>query len=137
MLSIEPRGRRSAEEELGAVGSRARVGHRKDSSASVLERKVLVLEPCSVYGCPTSPVTVGKVAALAHEARDNTMERGVGEWRWRIIAAIYDEGGCAELAEILGSLRNDIGAESHLNSSGGFSTNRNVKENNRVTHYII
>jgi hypothetical protein len=137
MLAIKPWGRRSAEKELRSITVRSRIGHRENSGASVIENEILILEPHSVDGSPTSSITVCKISALAHEAGDNAVEKRIGEWRWSIIATIYDKYVCAELAEILSRFRNDIGAEGHLDSSDGISTNSNVKENNRVTHYII
>jgi len=45
VLSIQPGGLDSADEELGAVGVGASVGHGKDSGSSVLQGEVLISEP--------------------------------------------------------------------------------------------
>ena len=44
VLAVEPGGLHGAEEELGAVGVRTRVGHREDTRAGVLELEVLILQ---------------------------------------------------------------------------------------------
>ena len=79
MLPIQPCRIGSTEEELTPIGIGTGVGHGKDSGTSVLESKVFVGEFVSVDGFAAGSVVVGEVAALAHEAWDDTVEGGAGE----------------------------------------------------------
>eukprot|EP00964_Phaeocystis_antarctica_P001358 scaffold722_cov64-Phaeocystis_antarctica.AAC.1 len=83
MLPIEPRHLLGRDEELRAVGVRARVGHRERARSAVLDREVLVGEPrvaalpagqCGVDALAATPVAAGEVAALDHEAGDHAVE---------------------------------------------------------------
>ena len=64
MLSIKPLGLGSAEEELASIGVGASIGHGENSSSSVLQGEVLILELVAVDGLATSSVMVGEVATL-------------------------------------------------------------------------
>lgn len=67
-----------ADEELTAVGGRAAVGHRQDTGTRVLELRVeLVLELAAPERLTTSTVAELIVAALQHEAGDDTVEDDV------------------------------------------------------------
>lgn len=66
VLAIQPLGLDGADEELGAVGVLASVRHGQDTSASVLQGEVLILELGAVDGLAASAVVVGEVTALQH-----------------------------------------------------------------------
>ena len=64
VLSIKPLGLGSAEEELASISVGASIGHRENSSSSVLQGEVLILELVAVDGLATSSIVVGEVASL-------------------------------------------------------------------------
>lgn len=64
MLSIEPRGLHSADEELRTVGVGSSIGHGHNAGTSVLQGKVLILELVTVDGLATSSIVVGEVTTL-------------------------------------------------------------------------
>jgi hypothetical protein len=82
----------------------ASVGHRKDSRASVLQLEVLIGELSSVDALSTSTVVVGEVSTLAHETRNDTVERRSLESESRFSSA--------ELTEVLGGLGDNVGTKS-------------------------
>lgn len=82
VLAIQPGSVSRANEELAAIGVRARIGHGHGSEAAMLELEVLIRELVAVDGLAARAVVVGEVAALQHEARDHTVDcedRGVGD----------------------------------------------------------
>ena len=103
MLSVEPAGLGGAEEELGAVGVGASVGHGEDSGPGVLQLEVLILELVAVDGLAPGAVVVGEVSALAHEVGDHAVEGGVSEAEALLAGT--------EGAEVLGGAGNHITAE--------------------------
>ena len=62
--SIEPWGLNGGEEELGAVGVLASVGHREPASAVVLELEVLVSEFFSVNRFAACSISSSEIATL-------------------------------------------------------------------------
>jgi len=79
-----------AEEELGAVGVGASVGHGEDTLTGVLSVEVLVSELGAVDGLATSAVAAGEVTALGHELRDDS-----------VVGAALEVEGLAGLAHTL------------------------------------
>jgi hypothetical protein len=65
VLSVQPGGLGSANEELRAVGVGTSVGHGEDTFTSMLQGEVFVLELVAVDRLSTSAVVVGKVTSLA------------------------------------------------------------------------
>merc|ERR1719491_2336567 len=61
--------------DLAAVGVRPGVRHAEAPGSGVLQFEVLVLKLIPVDGLAASAVVVREVAALAHEAGDDTVER--------------------------------------------------------------
>jgi hypothetical protein len=61
---------------LAAVGVGARIGHRKQSWNTVFVFEVLVGKLCAVDALAASPVVIGEVASLQHEARNDAVEAG-------------------------------------------------------------
>lgn len=61
------RGDGRGNEELGAIGILARVGHAEHASLGVLQLEVLIWKFVPVDGLPTSAVTIGEITTLNHE----------------------------------------------------------------------
>ena len=72
--AVEVRSLIEAEEELATVGARACIGHRKNTTASVLVLEVLIFELATVDGLTTGAVAGSEIASLSHESRNNAME---------------------------------------------------------------
>lgn len=53
-----------ADEELGAIGVGASVGHAQGTRPRVLQLEVLVLELASIYGLATSSIATSEVTSL-------------------------------------------------------------------------
>jgi hypothetical protein len=74
VLAVEVRGRAEGDEELAAIGARARVGHAERALAVVPERRnELVLELAAVDGGAAAAST-GGVTTLDHETLDDAVE---------------------------------------------------------------
>ena len=133
MLVVEPRSDGGGDEELGAVGVGARVGHREYPRLGVLQREVLIYvhthvrfgarATISQRGCErtckrfavdrftTRAITVGKVASLNHEIGNDTVERGS-----RVTKAVFTSG---ELTEVPGRLWHDVVTERNHDAANG------------------
>lgn len=112
VLSIQPRSRCGAQEELRSVRVWAGIGHGQDSWASVLQNKVLILKLAPVDGLPTRTVSSGEISSLAHEVWNHTVERGPFEVQ-RLARPSGTFLASAETPEVLGSLWNNIGTKLH------------------------
>jgi len=64
VLSVQPTGDNSGDEELRAVCVGAGVGHGEQAGLGVLELEVLVLELLAVDGLATGAVAAGEVTSL-------------------------------------------------------------------------
>jgi hypothetical protein len=100
VAAVQPVGDDGGDEELGAVGVGAGVGHGEQTGAGVLLLEVLVGELLAVDGLATSAVATGEVTTLKHEVGDDAVEGGAG-----IAEAVL---ASAELAEVAGGLGNDV-----------------------------
>ena len=74
MGAIEPVCRTKGNEELAAIGVRARVSHTKKSSLIVFDVKVFVGELGTINRDSACSVVVREVAALCHEILDHSVE---------------------------------------------------------------
>mmetsp|Transcript_61200 Transcript_61200/g.167941 ORF Transcript_61200/g.167941 Transcript_61200/m.167941 type:complete len:267 (+) Transcript_61200:157-957(+) len=127
VLAIEPRGLGGAQEELAAVGARARVGHRERARARVLQLEVLVRELLAVDGLAARAVAAREIAALQHKLRDDAVEDGVLEVeRLARLAHALLAGG--ERPEVLGSLGHGLAVETHHDATRGLAANLDVEE---------
>ncbi len=116
VLAVQPLGLHGGQEELGAVGVGASVGHGQEARASVLQLKVLhmnrnlqrraelgvavptylISELGAVDALTTSAIEVGEVTALQHELGDHTVEDG----------ALQKTSRCCELTTPMGQKHN-------------------------------
>ena len=127
MLTVEMGCLNEAEEELGAVGVGASVGHGEDTSAGMSDSEVFIWELAAVDGLATSAVSSGEVAALGHEAWDDAMELGSLEVEVFALGA-HALLACAESAEVLSGLWGVCGVEGDCDSAGSLATDGDIKE---------
>ena len=126
MSTIKMRGSNEAEEELGAVGSWASVGHGEDTTSSVLVDEVLVSELTSVDGGSTGTVMGGEIATLGHEISNDSVEGASFEVK-RDTLCVVTLLTSAESAEVLGSL-GGVGSKFDLDSACGLTSDGDVEE---------
>ena len=125
--TVQMRGVREAQEELAAVGAWASVGHREDTATGVLVDEVLVSKVGSVDGFSASSVSGSEVAALSHEALDDSVEgaslvvEGLAASGLALLAR-------AQSAEVLGRL-GGVGHQVDNNTASGLTTDGDVIEN--------
>jgi hypothetical protein len=127
VLTVEPRGLDGADEELGAVGAGASVGHGEDTGASVLEVEVLVLELLAVDGLSAGAVAAGEVTTLKHELGDDAVEAGALEVE-RLARLAGTLLASAEGAEVLSGLGDLVLEELHDDAAGWRPTYGDVEE---------
>ena len=130
MLAIEPRRLRHRDEELRPVAVGARVGHREQPRARVLDAKVLVVKLPTVDRFAARPVAVGEVAALQHEARNDAVEVGAGEAERhaRLALALF---ASAQRSEVLGRPGALVAVQAKDDPSGGLVVEGDVEERAR------
>lgn len=121
VLAVQPRRHDRGDEELGAVGVLAGVGHGQQERAVVLELEVLVGELLSVDALAAGAVAAGEVTALEHELRDDPVEAGA------LVAEAVLAGG--QLAEVLRRLGNDVVVQLEDDAPGSVAVNGDVEEN--------
>jgi len=126
VLAVQPRGDDRADEELGTVRVWASIGHGKDARLSVLEGEVLIGELLAINGFSTSSVATREITPLDHKFGDDTVE----------LAPLETEAllAGAEGTEVLGRLRDDVGAEFELDATSGGATDRDVEVDLGVWH---
>jgi len=110
VLAIEPGGDNGGDEELGAVGVGASVGHGQDTRLGVGSLEVLIRKLLAVDRLATRAITTSEVATLKHELRNDSMERGA------LVPEALLAG--AESTEVLSSLRDYIVVEDEVDPSG-------------------
>ena len=113
-----------AEEELRAIGTWASIGHRKDTTTSVLIDEVFIIEICSVDGFAASAVVCSKITTLGHEALDDSVETASLE----AVTLLHS----AELFEVFGG-SGSVRGESHGNPTSCLTTNGDVEEDCSVS----
>ena len=110
---------------LTSVGVRPRIGHGENPLARVGEREVLIRELLPINALPPRPIPPREVPTLAHEAGNNTMERGTLVPEPRLAGA--------QLAEVLRRLRRDVRPKLHGDSPHVVPPDGHVKEHLGVT----
>lgn len=128
MLAVEPRAGDGGDEELGAVGVRARVRHGEHARRGVSEREALVGELGAVDGLAAGAVASREVTALEHELLDDAVEAAalVAERLAGFADALL---AGAERAEVLAGLGELVGEELHDDSAGSGAADGDVEEN--------
>jgi hypothetical protein len=133
VLAVEPRGGHGADEELGAVGVGAGVGHGEHPGARVLADELLVGELLAVDGLAAGAVAVGEVAALAHEVGDDAVEGGALVVE-RLAPPAHALLARAEGAEVLGGAGDLVGVQLHHDAAGRGAADGHVEEHAGVRH---
>jgi hypothetical protein len=126
VLAVEPGAGDEGDEELGAVGSGAGVGHGQQVGDIVLLLEVLILELGTVDGLASGAVLVGEVTALSHEVGDDAVEGGS-----LVAKALLSS---AESPEVFGGLGHDVVVELEGDLADGFATDRNFEPHFRPAH---
>jgi len=110
MSAVEPISLSSGDEELGAVGVGASVGHGQKELLVVLQLEVLIGELLAVNGLATGAVAAGKVTTLEHETGNDAVER----------RALVTESllASAESAEVLSGLGHHAVVEVEIDDPG-------------------
>jgi hypothetical protein len=139
VATVQPRGNNGGDEELGAVGVGAGVGHGEQTRLVVLQLEVLIGELLTVDGLAASAVTTGEVTTLEHELGDDTVERGA-----LVAEALL---ASAESLEVGGSLGDNIIKQVEVDATLLLLDSRgwpailhdgtfplNIEENPAVTH---
>ena len=124
MLSVEPRARDGAQEELGTVCVGSSIGHGQDSGTGVLELEVLIRELVSVDGLSSGSVVISEITSLAHEVSDHTVKAGT------LVSESLLAG--AQSTKVLGGLWDNISTQLHGDSSSGLATNSDIEVNLRI-----
>mmetsp|Transcript_25997 Transcript_25997/g.83641 ORF Transcript_25997/g.83641 Transcript_25997/m.83641 type:complete len:300 (-) Transcript_25997:28-927(-) len=121
------------DEELGAVGVLARVGHREHARRVVPQREVaLVLELSAEDGLAAGAVAVRKIAALHHEALDDAVEEGVAEVQ-RLAGALAQAAlAGAQAAKVLDRARHHIGKQLDHDPACPLAADLEVEKDARV-----
>lgn len=74
MLAIQPICLITGQEELGAIGVWARIGHGQKAWSCVFENEVFINKLLSIDELASSAIVVCEITALAHELRDDAVE---------------------------------------------------------------
>jgi len=133
VLSVQPCGLDSAQEELRSVGVRSGIGHGENTWSRVREGEVLISELGSVDGLAASSVTGREVTSLAHKFRDDTVKSGSLEVKG-LSGLSHTLLASAQATEVFRGLGSSISLKLHNNATSGSSANRHIEENLRVGH---
>jgi hypothetical protein len=110
VAAVQPGGHDGGDEELGAVGVGASVGHGQQTGAVVLQLEVLIGKLLAVDGLAASTVTAGEVTALEHEVGDDSVEGRA------LVAEALLAG--AESTEVGGGLGDNVVIEVEVDAAG-------------------
>lgn len=119
VLAVQPWAWHGGDEELGAVGVWASVGHRQQTWLGVLLGEVLVWELTAVDGLAADTSTVGEVTTLQHEVWDHSVEWAAG------VAEALLAG--TESSEVLGGLWHNVVVQREHNAAQWLAVNLDVE----------
>jgi len=126
MFAVKPLCLSCAQEELGSICVRAGIGHGQNAFSGVLQLEVLVLKLVAIDALATSPVVVGEVSTLAHEAWDDTVEGGASKAK-----ALLSGAQCTEVFCCLG---HNICSQLHHNPANVGAVGGHVEVNLWACH---
>jgi len=131
MLTIKPFCFLKCDKELTAVCARSAVGHRKQTSLSVLCLEIFVIKFISINRFSTSSIFISEITSLKHEILDESMENAALEVE-RLSRLPSTFLSCAKCTEVFCCFRYNILVEFKFNALRCFLTDLNVKEYNGV-----
>lgn len=108
MFSVQPGARNESDEELGAIGVGASVGHGKKSWNIMLKKEVFIGKSPSVDGFASSAIMIGKVSSLSHEVGNDPMEVGSFVPETLLMGAKCSEVGCSFRGFFVEELENQL-----------------------------
>jgi len=120
VLAVQPCRLDGAQEELRTIGVRTGVGHAQNASSGMLQLEVFVSELRAVDRLSACPVMIGKVTALAHEIRDDSVK-----CRTLVTETLFTR---AQSTEVFGRLWHHVRSQFNHDSTGWLVANRNVHE---------
>ncbi len=135
VLSVQPLGLDSANEELRPVSVGTGVSHGQNSWTCVLVNEVLVLELRAVDRLSSGSVAGSEVSSLEHEVGDHSVEDGVLEMKG-LAALAHSLLASAQGSEILSCLGNCVSEKLHDDSAGWLVTNSDVEKHSGVWHLL-
>merc|ERR1712080_108791 len=127
MFAIKPACVTSANEKLRPIRIWPRVGHRKHAESRVPQLKIFIRKAFTVDRLPASSVPHGDIAALTHEALDNTMELGPFIVK-RFTPKSHTLLTSAQGSEVLCGFRNDIWPQLHDDAPSGYEAHSHIEE---------
>mmetsp|Transcript_27042 Transcript_27042/g.44636 ORF Transcript_27042/g.44636 Transcript_27042/m.44636 type:complete len:238 (+) Transcript_27042:1-714(+) len=129
MLAVKPRGLYCGDEKLRAICVGPRIRHAQVPGAFMLHREVLILEFASIYALTASTSSMGEIAALDHEIRNNTVECGTFIVQRLSIHRTFTLFPSAQGPEIFHCLRDCFSEQTHDNSASRLASNLDIKVN--------
>lgn len=118
--AVKPAGNDGGDEELGAVGVLAGVGHGEQTGLVVLQLEVLIREPVTVDGLATSAVALGEITTLQHELGDDAVEAGT-----LVTESLLTS---AESTEVLNGLGDDFVEQLEGDAASRLAINGDIEE---------
>ena len=127
VFAIKMWGLDKAEEELGSVGVWSGIGHRENSSSSVLVGEVFVLELRAVDALTSSSVSDSEITTLCHESLDDSVEDTSLEVEWLsgLSLSLFTSAECSEVLRGFWSVSCELDGD----SASGLTTDGDVEEN--------
>ena len=123
VLAVQPGCNNGGDEELGAVGVGARVGHGEETFLGVLLDEVLISKLGAVDRYTTGSILVGKVTTLEHKLRNDSMEGA------SLVGEVSSLLASAESAEVFAGLGSDVRVELEHDATGLFAADGQIEEN--------
>jgi len=121
MAAIQPLGLYSCDEELGAIGVFASIGHAHPPRTLMLQLEILIRKFVTINTFTSCAITPSEVAPLDHETLNNTVEGAP------FVAKPFLM--CSKCNKILHSLGHCLSKQADLNPAKSFPVRLNVKEN--------
>ncbi len=135
VLSVQPRARDSANEELRSICVGPSVSHGQNTRTCVLVDEVLIGKLGTVDRFSTNTASVGEVTSLKHELGNNSVEDGTLEMQ-RLSRLSHPLLSSAKGSEVLGSLGDCISVELHNDSASWLVVHGDIEENLWVWHAL-
>lgn len=135
VLPIQPGARDRANEELRSIGVGTSISHGEDTRTGMLVDEVFIRELLAINALSSGSVTVGEVAALEHELRNNSVEDASLEMQGLAILG-HTLLSSAKSSEVLRCLRYRVSVKLHDDAPSWLVIQGDIKENLRVRHFV-